>query len=153
MYDEMAVVVGKDVTRGSYAKSFNDIVQTREETINLEEKDNGDSDTVKKNDKQSTSSVPVESRRGRKRAHEDDTDLQTISAQMGDVAAALQMISKSKLDIDLLYQEVMRIEGFEEEFLGSDFDHLVEHKNLGKGFLAKNYRLKRIWLEKFKESN
>jgi len=45
---------------------------------------------------------------------------------MGEVAAALQRISKSKLDVDLLYQEVMRIEGFEEEFLGSAFDYLVE---------------------------
>ena len=72
---------------------------------------------------------------------------------MGEVVAALQMISKSKLDVDLLYQEVMRIEGFEGEFLGSAFDHLVEHENLGTGFLAKNDRLKRIWLENFKESN
>ena len=83
----MDVVVGKDVARRSCAKSFDDIVQTRKETINLEEKGNGDSETVKANDKQS-SSVPVQSRRGRKRAREDDTDLQTISAQMGEVAAA-----------------------------------------------------------------
>uniref|UniRef100_A0A7C9CN93 Myb/SANT-like domain-containing protein n=1 Tax=Opuntia streptacantha TaxID=393608 RepID=A0A7C9CN93_OPUST len=127
MYDEMAVVVGKDVARGSCTKSFEDIVQTCEETINVEDKDNGDSETVKENDKQSTSSVPVESRRGRKRAHEDDSDLQNISAQMGEVVAALQRISKSKLDVDFLYQEVMRIEGFEEEFLASAFDQLVEH--------------------------
>ena len=72
---------------------------------------------------------------------------------MGEIVTALQRISKSKLDVDLLYQEVMRIEGFEEEFLGSTFDHLVECENLAKGFLAKNGRLKRIWLEKFKESN
>ena len=64
MYDEMAVVVGKDVASGSCAKSFDDIVQTQEETLNLEEKGNGDNETIKENDKQSTSSVPVESRRG-----------------------------------------------------------------------------------------
>ena len=64
MYDEMAVVVGKDVARKSCAKSFDDIVQTQEETLNLEEKGNGDNETIKENDKQSTSSVPVESRRG-----------------------------------------------------------------------------------------
>jgi len=54
------------------------------------------------------------------------------------------MISKFKLDVGLLYQEVIRIEGFEEEFLGSAFDHLVGRENLAKGFLAKNDRLKRI---------
>jgi len=32
---------------------------------------------------------------------------------MEEVAAALQRISKSKLNVDLLDQEVMRIEGFE----------------------------------------
>jgi len=47
----------------------------------------------------------------------------------------------------------MRIEGFEEELLGSAFDHVVDRKNLAKDFLTKNDRLKRIWLEKFKESN
>uniref|UniRef100_A0A7C9CQJ2 Uncharacterized protein n=1 Tax=Opuntia streptacantha TaxID=393608 RepID=A0A7C9CQJ2_OPUST len=115
MYDEMAVVVGKDVARGSCAKLFDDIAQACEETINLEEKGDGDSETIKENNKQSTLSVPLESRRGRKRAHEDDSDLQNISAQMGEVAAALQRIFKSKLDVDLLYQEVMKIEGYEEE--------------------------------------
>jgi len=63
---------------------------------------------------------------------------------MGEVATTFQRISKSKLDIDLLYQEVMRIERFEEEFLGSAFDHLVKCENLAKGFLVKNDRLKRI---------
>jgi len=108
--------------------------------INLEEKGDGDSETVKENDKQSMSIAPLESRRGRKRARDDDSDLQNISAQMEKVAAAVQRIYKSKLDVNLLYQEVMRIEGFEEGFLGSTFDHLVEHENLAKGFLAKNNR-------------
>ena len=72
---------------------------------------------------------------------------------MEEVAMALQKISKSKLDVDLLYQEVMKTEGFDEEFLGNAFDHLVEWENLAKGFLAKNDKLKRIWLQKFKENN
>ena len=67
--------------------------------------------------------------------------------------AWLHKISKSKLDIDLLYQEVMKTEGFEEEFLNSAFDHLIERENLANDFLAKSEKLRRIWLEKFKESN
>jgi len=70
---------------------------------------------------------------------------------MEEADAALQRISKSKLDVDLLYH--MRIEGFEEEFLGITFYRLVECENQAEGFLPKNDRLKRIWLEKFKESN
>ena len=64
MYDEMAIVVGKDVARGSCDKSFDDIAQAHEEAINLEDKGDGDSETIKENDKQSTSSVPLELRRG-----------------------------------------------------------------------------------------
>jgi len=119
MYDEMAVVVGKDVTRGSYAELFDDIAQAHEETINLEEKGDGDSEIVKENDKKSTSSVPLQLRR------------------RDEVAIALQRISKSKLDVNLLYQDVMRIEGLEEEFLGRAFDYLVERENLGKSFFSK----------------
>jgi len=47
----------------------------------------------------------------------------------------------------------MKTERFEEDFLGSTFDHLVERENLAKGFLAKSDKLRRIWLEKFKENN
>jgi len=49
-----------------------------------------------------------------KRTRENDFKLQNISTQMVEVAMALQKISKSKLDVDLLYQEVMKIEEFEE---------------------------------------
>jgi len=72
---------------------------------------------------------------------------------MAEVVMALQKISKCKLDIDFLYQEVMKTEGFEEDFSCSTFNHLVECENLAKGFLAKSNKLRRIWLEKFKESD
>jgi len=139
MYDEVAVVVGKDVARGSGTESFDDVeIQSHRNTANLEEKGDGDSEFMKDNDKQLTSSVPLESRKSQKRRRDDDLKLQNISAQVAEVALALQKISKSKLDVDLLYQEVMRTEGFEEEFLGSAFDFLMERENLAKGFLAKN---------------
>jgi len=154
MYHEMAIVVGKDVARGSGAKSFDNIeIHSCGDKICLEEKGDGNSELVKDNDKQSTSSAPLESRKSKKRTRESDFELQNISAQMEEVAMALQKISKSKLDVDLLYQEVMKTEGFDEEFLGNAFDHLVERENLAKGFLAKSDKLRRIWLQKFKENN
>ncbi|KAJ8445218.1 hypothetical protein Cgig2_024424 [Carnegiea gigantea] len=57
MYDEMAVVVGKDAARGSGAKSFDDVeIHSHRNTANLEEKGDGDSEFMKDNNKQSTSS-------------------------------------------------------------------------------------------------
>ena len=100
----------------------------------MEEKGDGDTELVKDNDKHSTSSAPLESRKSRKRTRENDFELQNISSQMEEVDMALQKISKSKLDVDLLYQEVMKTKGFEEEFLGNAFDHFVELENLVNGF-------------------
>jgi len=45
---------------------------------------------------------------------------------------------------------VTKTEGFEEDFLGSAFDHVAECENLAKGFPAKSDKLRRIWLKKFK---
>ena len=47
----------------------------------------------------------------------------------------------------------MKTEGFEEDFLASAFDHLVERENLANGFLAKSDKLRKFWIEKFKENN
>jgi hypothetical protein len=45
----------------------------------------------------------------------------------------------------------MKMEGFDETFLGSAFDYLVENERPGKAFMAKSISLRRIWLEKFSE--
>jgi len=60
---------------------------------------------VKENDKQLTSSAQLESRKSRKRTRDDELELQNISTQIAEVAMALQKISKSKLDVDLLYKK------------------------------------------------
>ncbi|KAJ8429229.1 hypothetical protein Cgig2_009385 [Carnegiea gigantea] len=52
MYDEMAIVVGKDIARGRGAKSLDDVkIHSHRNTTNLEEKDDGDNDFMKDNDK------------------------------------------------------------------------------------------------------
>ncbi|KAJ8428051.1 hypothetical protein Cgig2_027622 [Carnegiea gigantea] len=64
MYDEMAVVVGKDVAQRSGAKFFDDVeIHSHGNTTNLEEKGDGDSKFMKDSDKQSASSAPLESRK------------------------------------------------------------------------------------------
>ena len=47
---------------------------------------------------------------------------------------------------------MMKIEGFEEEFLGSAFDHLVERENLAKGFLAKARNLEGFGLKNLRRT-
>jgi len=64
MYDEMAIVGGKNVAQGSSAKSFDNVeIPSHGDKINVEEEDDGDSQLVKDNDQQSTASAPVESRK------------------------------------------------------------------------------------------
>ena len=50
----MAIVIGKDVARGSGAKSFDDVKMQSHGTTNLEEKGDSDNEFVKENDKQSS---------------------------------------------------------------------------------------------------
>ena len=150
----MAIVVEKDVAQGSGAKSFDNVeIYSYGDEVCLEENGDGDSELVKDNDKQSTLSAPLESRKSQKRTCENDFKLQNISSQMEDVAMTLQKRSKSKLDEDFFIKIVMKIERFEKEFLGNTFDHLVEWKNLVNGFLEKCDKLRRIWFQKFKENN
>ena len=66
----MAIVIGKDVARGSGAKSFDDVKMQSHGTTNLEEKDEGDDEFAKENEKQSTSSAPLESRKSCKRTRD-----------------------------------------------------------------------------------
>ncbi|KAJ8432336.1 hypothetical protein Cgig2_020685 [Carnegiea gigantea] len=85
IYNEMAIVVGKDVAQGSSARSFDDVeIYSHGDTTNLE--GDGDSEFMKDNDKQSISSAPLELRKIQKRTLDDDLELQNISNQMGEVA-------------------------------------------------------------------
>ena len=66
----MAIVVEKDVARGIGSKPFNDAeIRSHGNTINLEEKDDGDNEFMKESDKQLTSSVPLELRKQVEREH------------------------------------------------------------------------------------
>ncbi|XP_075648613.1 TMV resistance protein N-like [Castanea sativa] len=56
---------------------------------------------------------------------------------------------KDQLNVEDLYEEVMKIAGFDEHMLASAFDHLVDNERLARAFMAKNARLRTLWLEKF----
>ncbi|KAI5556705.1 hypothetical protein BDE02_18G053700 [Populus trichocarpa] len=86
--------------------------------------------------------------RKRNRMYEDD-GVEKLSKQIGDVALAIQSLSKNQLDVNALYAEVMKIEGFDEITLGEAFDHLVQNEMLAKAFMAKNANLRKIWVQNF----
>ncbi|XP_071928355.1 uncharacterized protein [Coffea arabica] len=154
LYDEMAVVVGKDLATGSFAKSFVDVnletpfvpktsVETSEET-SVEQKD---VTSARSSEVRATSSGTKQHRK-RNRSNE---DIEKMSQQLGEVAAALNKISANKLDVNQLHEEIMNIEGYSEEFLDLVFEHLVQNEKLGKAFMAKSQRLRLISLERFKK--
>jgi hypothetical protein len=68
--------------------------------------------------------------------YEDDY-VEKLSKKIGDVAFAIQSLSKNQLDVNELYTEVMKIEGFDNITLGDAFDHLVQNEMLTKEFMAK----------------
>jgi hypothetical protein len=80
--------------------------------------------------------------------YEDDS-VEKLSKNIGDVAFAIQSLSKNQLDVNKLYTEVMKIEGFDEITLGDAFDHLVQHEMLAKAFMVKNANLRKIWVQNF----
>ena len=43
----------------------------------------------------------------------------------------------------------MNVEGFEEDMLDEAFDHLVSDEKARGAFMAKNDRMRKLWLEKF----
>ncbi|KAM3340024.1 hypothetical protein P3S68_029894 [Capsicum galapagoense] len=57
----------------------------------------------------------------------------------------------NRLDVTKLYEEVMAMEGYNEEFLGDAFDYLVQNDTLAKAFMVKNQSLRKVWLERFKQ--
>ncbi|KAM3375788.1 hypothetical protein P3S68_014502 [Capsicum galapagoense] len=50
----------------------------------------------------------------------------------------------SRLDVIKLYEEVMAMEGYSEEFLGDAFDYLVQRDTLAKAFMVKNQNLRKV---------
>ena len=150
MYDEMALVVGKDAATGSFAKGFLDI-DLVDGSINIE---NEDLEEVSKgNNTSSIGGLPSHSKSSRKRSRsisfQDDDNIEKLYAEIGEVAKAIKALNKNELDVGILYEEVMKIEGYDENALSEAFDYLVENEKTAKAFLAKNANLKKLWVTNF----
>jgi len=149
MYEAMTIVVGKDMATGNYAKSYADVnleENTKEQSISIENE--GEYEETSKGKKTSSSSTQKRQHRKRNRMYEDD-GVEKLFKQIEDVALAIQSLSKNQLDVNALYTEVMKIEGFDDITFREVFDHLVQNEMLAKAFMAKNVNLRKIWVQNF----
>ena len=157
MYDELAIVVEKDTATSGFSKSYVDLEH---------EPDNGDSaefvaDNVEEGGvekgKNTVESSTTESgiSKFRKRKHSvsnaDESVLIDLSDQLKEIAVVLKEINQGPVDYTTLYNEVMTMmtDGYSEDMLATAFDHLCENEKTAQGFIAKNARLRKLWLDRF----
>nr|POE99895.1 hypothetical protein CFP56_54756 [Quercus suber]POF20635.1 hypothetical protein CFP56_78362 [Quercus suber] len=90
-------------------------------------------------------------KRGRAPSNADDSVLTDLSDQLKKIAVTLKEINQGPVDYTTLYNEVMAMmaNGYSEDMLATTFDHLCENEKAAQGFLAKNARLRRLWLDGF----
>ncbi|XP_056684478.1 uncharacterized protein [Spinacia oleracea] len=148
MFEEISIVAGKDMARGDFSKSFDDIEVTSIES------GQGPTTTTENGPIKSESATSSELRphRKRTRVEEEGCDLQQISTQLGEVVGALKKFSNNQLDVEKLHEEIMKMEDFDKLVRDAAFDHLVEREMLAKEFLTKSESLRRLWLQKFVKS-
>ena len=117
MYDEMAIVVGKDLVMGNYSADHVDIEKPGVSLDDVGHNEHGaESETVSNRINIESSSAHSNKFKSQKRAHEssDDKLFINLSEQLKEVAVALK-----------------------EDLLTSAFNHLANDKNLRRAFLAK----------------
>ncbi|KAM3342956.1 hypothetical protein P3S68_027922 [Capsicum galapagoense] len=129
----MSLVCGNDRARGDCAKSFEDI-----DFDSFSEKDNDVEGPSNEKDVQVTEASKIKVSRKRKHSFEVQDVVGDISIKFEEVATTIGRMVDSRLDVIKLYEEVMAMEGYNEEFLGDAFDYLVQSDTLTKAFMVKN---------------
>ncbi|XP_030937174.1 uncharacterized protein LOC115962468 [Quercus lobata] len=156
-YDELAIVVGKDTTTGVFSKSYVDIENEPDNGDSAEfVSDNVEEGVVEKGKnavESSTTGSGISKSRKRRRAtsNADDNVLTDLSDQLKEIAVALKEINRGSVDYIALYNEVMAMmaDGYSEDILATALDNLCENEKTARGFLAKNARLRKLWLDGF----
>ena len=90
-------------------------------------------------------------KRGRAASNADESVLTDLSDQLKEIAVALKEINRGPVDYKALYNEIMAMmaNGYSKKMLATAFDHLCENEKTARGFLAKNARLRKLWLDSF----
>ena len=79
----------------------------------------------------------------------EDSPFSEIFEQLKQIAVVVTTLSHGPVNTNELHKVVMNVEGFEEDMLNEAFDHLVNDEKEGRAFMAKNDRMRKLWLEKF----
>ena len=79
----------------------------------------------------------------------EDVVYQDLSIKLGKVSSAIEKIFEYQLNFGSLYEEVMKMDGFEENMLASAFDHLNRDEKQARSFMLKNDKLCEQWLQNF----
>ena len=156
-YDELAIVVGKDTATGGFSKSYVDLENETDNGDSAEfVADNVEEGVVEKGKnavESSTTGLGISKSRKRRRApsNADDSVLTDLSDQLKEIAVALKEINQGPVDYTALYNEVMAmmVDGYSEDMLTTAFDHLCENEKTARGLIAKNARLRKLWLDGF----
>uniref|UniRef100_A0A2N9IX83 Uncharacterized protein n=1 Tax=Fagus sylvatica TaxID=28930 RepID=A0A2N9IX83_FAGSY len=147
-YDQMAIVVGKDLATGSYAFSWGD-----ETSPNPVVELDGESDSAVKEKITDSSSSHSKGRSHRKRSRDakEESNYSEVAAQLKEIAIAFK--NQGPVDANELYEAVMSTEGFAEEMLASAFDYMIQEEKVGRAFMAKAPKLRKLWLENYFSKN
>ena len=157
MYDELAIIVGKDIATGGFSKSYVELENEPNNGNSVEfVADNVEEGMVEKGktaiESSTTGSEISKSRkRGRAASNADDSVLTDLSDQLKEIVVALKEINLGLVDYTALYNEVMAMmaDRYSEDMLATAFDHLCENEKTVRRFLAKNVRLRKLWLDSF----
>ncbi|KAM3323588.1 hypothetical protein P3S67_004739 [Capsicum chacoense] len=76
-------------------------------------------------DVQATEASQIKASRKRKHSFEMQDIIGDISIKFGEVATTIGRMIDSRLDVTKLYEEVMAMEGYNEDFLSDAFNYLV----------------------------
>ena len=157
MYDKLTIVVGKDTATGGFSKSYVDIKNEPDNGDSAEfVADNVEEGVVEKGKnavKSSTTGLGISKSRKRRRtpSNADDSVLTDLSNQLKEIVVVLKEINRGSVDYTAFYNEVMAMmaDGYSEDMLATAFDHLRENEKATRRFLAKNARLRKLWLNGF----
>ncbi|KAI5588651.1 hypothetical protein BDE02_05G112300 [Populus trichocarpa] len=103
MYEAMTIVVEKDMATGNYIKLFADInLEENIEVQSISIENEGEYEETSKGKETSSSSTQKRQHKKRNRMYEDDS-VEKLSKKIGDVAFAIQSLSKNQLDVNEIY--------------------------------------------------
>ena len=81
----------------------------------------------------------------------DDSVLIDLSDQLKKIIVVLKEINRGPVDYTSIYFKVtvMASNGYSRDMLAIAFNHLCENKKATRGFLAKNAKLRRLWMDSY----